>query len=251
MVRTIGVDFGLRRVGVAVSSGIASLPLTVLKCGGATKDDFEEVARSVATICRGEGAKQLVVGMPYNSSGGEGEQAIVTRKFAEVLANAVPRCPVFLWDERFSSAEASLQMNGGRGAAKGEIIDSVAAAVILDDFFAAEESACNAAPYVPSSVVLPSPSEMEKARQKVAKRPPPPSASEVRRKMVERAEREAATLASKGARTKPSKANRRAVSANGPDADPSSSSSSSSGSSPGTRDQGAAGRRRVDRYSIE
>ena len=44
--------------------------------------------------------------------------------------------------------------------AKGEIIDSVAAAVILDDFFAAEEAACNAAPYVPSSVVVPPPSEV-------------------------------------------------------------------------------------------
>ena len=71
MVRTIGVDFGLRRVGVAISSGIASLPLRVLPCGGGSIDDFQMVAQLVAKIAAGEGATQVVVGMPYNSTGGE------------------------------------------------------------------------------------------------------------------------------------------------------------------------------------
>jgi putative Holliday junction resolvase len=148
--RTVGVDFGLRRVGIAISSGIAPLPLRVLPCGGCEPTDFEVVARAVARIADGEGASQVVVGMPYNSSGGEGEQAVVTRQFASILADVVAPRPVFLWDERFSSAEASMRMHAGRGAGPGEPIDAIAAAIILEDFFAADDDACAAAPHVQS-----------------------------------------------------------------------------------------------------
>ena len=57
--RTIGVDFGLARVGVAVSSGFAPLPLSVLPCGGSDADDFAAVARAVGRLCAGEGAAQV------------------------------------------------------------------------------------------------------------------------------------------------------------------------------------------------
>lgn len=193
MVRTVGVDFGLRRVGVAVSSGIASLPLRVLACQGTSEEDFKAVATSVANIVRGEGATQVVVGMPFNSTGGEGEQAAITRKFAAILADIVGTRPVFLWDERFSSAEAKMRMNGGRGAARGEFIDAVAAAVILDDFFAADEALSEGAIHVPSSAVNTASPAGEGPRA-VVKLPIPPSATEVRRQMMERSARESAAL---------------------------------------------------------
>lgn len=184
--KTLGVDFGLARVGVAVSSGFAPLPLAVLPCGGSEEADFTAAARGVARYCMGEGAVQVVLGMPYNSSGGEGDQAVITRAFATHLADAVAPRPVFLWDERFSSAEASMRMHGGRGAERGERIDAVAAAVILEDFFNAEDEAVAAAPHVPSR---PRPAASA-TRPAVAPRPPPLSQSEVRRAMMERAARE-------------------------------------------------------------
>ena len=178
--RTVGVDFGLARVGLAISSGFAPLPLTVLRCGGEDAAEFERVAAAIASVASGEGATQVVLGMPYNSSGGEGEQATVTRKFAAKLADAVAPRPVFLWDERFSSAEAKMRMNRGRGAARGESLDAVAAAVILEDFFGAESDALQRAPHVPSTRPPPS-------RAPPRPRPPaPPSQSEVRRRMMER-----------------------------------------------------------------
>ena len=192
--RTLGVDFGLRRVGMAVSSGgFSPLPLTVLPCRGSELADFETVALAVARTAAGEGASQIVLGMPYNSSGGEGEQASVTRAFASVLADAVAPRPVFLWDERFSSAEASMRMHGGRGAERGELIDAVAAAVILEDFFGAEEDACAAAPHVP-----PSAARVNALAAAAAARPPPPptppSQAEVRREMMKRAAQQEAQL---------------------------------------------------------
>jgi len=178
--RTIGVDFGLRRVGIAISSGIAPLPLTVLRCASEDAAEFERVAKVIATYAAGEGATQIVLGMPYNSTGGEGEQAAITRAFALKLADAVSPKPVFLWDERFSSAEASMRMNGGVGAASGEALDAVAAAVILEDFFGAEGDALKRAPCVLSTRPPPA------ARPRGPPPPAPPSQAEVRRRMMER-----------------------------------------------------------------
>ena len=195
--RTLGVDFGLARIGVAVSSGFAPLPLTVLPCGGDEEEDFATAARAVARICAGEGATQVVLGMPYNSSGGEGEQAVVTREFATYLADAVAPRPVFLWDERFSSAEASIRMHGGKGAARGEVIDAVAAAVILEDFFAADDALAMKAPHVAPPRRPPADaSQSSPPRPAVAPRPTPPSQSEVRRAMMEKAAREERAAAS-------------------------------------------------------
>ena len=186
--RTVGVDFGLARVGVAISSGFAPLPLTVLPCGGETPEDFAAVASSVARVCAGEGAVQVILGMPYNSTGGEGEQAAVTRAFASCLADAVAPRPLFLWDERFSSQTASLRMNNGKGAARGQSVDAQAAAVILEDFFGAEEADAAAAPHVPStrSVDVGDSS----AAPTALKRPPPASQSDVRRALMEKAARD-------------------------------------------------------------
>ena len=178
--RTIGVDFGLRRVGIAISSGIAPLPLTVLRCASEDATEFERVAKVIATYAAGEGATQIVLGMPYNSTGGEGEQAAITRAFALKLADAVSPKPVYLWDERFSSAEASMRMNGGVGAASGEALDAVAAAVILEDFFGADSDALKRAPCVLSTRPPPA------ARPRGPPPPAPPSQAEVRKRMMER-----------------------------------------------------------------
>ena len=180
--KAVGVDFGLRCCGLAISSGFAPLPIAVLPCGGDSEADFEAVANAVARVAAGEGASQVVLGMPYNSSGGEGEQANATRAFAAKLADAVHPRPVFLWDERFSSAEASMRMNGGRGAARGERVDAVAAAIILEDFFRAEEHAFLAAPHVPAS----RPAVQAGGAGPRRPRPTPPSQSEIRRAMMQR-----------------------------------------------------------------
>ena len=87
--RTLGVDFGLRRCGLAVSAGFAPLPLRILPCDDADAERaFEDLARRVSSVASGEGARQIVVGMPFNAAGEEGEQANVTRTFVGTLAQA-------------------------------------------------------------------------------------------------------------------------------------------------------------------
>ena len=134
--RTLGIDFGTARTGLAISSGFAPLPIRVLSCNG-TLEDFDRIALTVVKMAAGEGANQLVLGLPLNSSGGEGEQANITRYFGQRLADAAAPMPVYLWDERFSTAEARIRTHGKRSAS--EAIDAIAAAVILESFFASPE----------------------------------------------------------------------------------------------------------------
>lgn len=176
--RTVGVDFGLRRVGVALSTGFAPQPLTVIRCNG-SHADFARVAKQISSIALAEHALQIVLGLPFNSLGGEGEQAVVTRQFGGSLTRESP-LPVFLWDERFSSAEAAIRMHGGHGAIQGEAVDAVAAAVILEEFFAgAYETAEHIA--APEKI-----SADGRAFAPSNDEPPASSYSDIRRRMHER-----------------------------------------------------------------
>jgi putative Holliday junction resolvase len=184
--RTLGVDFGLRRVGLALSGGFAPLPLNVLPCDDDdAANDFQDIARRSARVAVGEGASQIVLGMPLNAAGEEGEQANVTRTFASTLALAAAPLPVFLWDERFSTAEARLRMTAYASTAGA--LDAVAATVILENFFAAPAEVRIAAEQVPLTEAQQSAFDTARAaaQSAAAARPPPLSASEVRRRMLE------------------------------------------------------------------
>jgi putative holliday junction resolvase len=199
--RTVGIDFGLKRVGVALSSGFSPIPLTVVSCNG-SKEDFPQVASQICRIALGEGASQIVLGLPLNSSGGEGEQAVVTREFASSLACA-SQLPVFLWDERFSSAEASMRMNSGRGASAGQTIDAVAAAIILEEFFAGEWATAE-------SICAPGRPAEERAPTTSTHQPPPSSYSDIRRQMQERAVEQQRTALQRPGKGGSTRAGRRA-----------------------------------------
>ena len=131
---TLGVDYGERRVGVAFSLGHVPRPVAVLPHG-----TISSLVARVLELARREGAEQIVVGWPLNADGSEGPQAQKSRAFAEALAAAAD-LPVYLWDERYTSQEALEQMieAGTRQKARRQRLDAVAAALILQDFFAQE-----------------------------------------------------------------------------------------------------------------
>ena len=190
--------------------------------------------------------------MPYNSSGGEGEQANVTRAFAAVLADAVFPRPVFLWDESFSSTVASMRMNDGRGAARGERLDAVAAAVILEDFFNAKDDECAAAPYIASSYGILDPSAPRSSPPPSL--PTPPSQAEVRREMMARTAREQAALDTAAGGRKAKGGRRGAKGVREAVAPPQEQGGGPSGGSGGSASKARAKRtaeRSVDRYSID
>ena len=79
----------------------------------------------------------IVVGLPLNMDGTEGERAEKSRKLAKTL-QIWSGLPVRMWDERQSTCEAAdiLSETGTFGARRKEILDSVSATVILEDYLA-------------------------------------------------------------------------------------------------------------------
>ena len=131
--KTIGVDYGLRRTGMCVSVGFAPRPLPLI----VHKNDSALVAAEVSQAVRREGAVQVVVGMPFNTNGTEGEQANFTRVFIEQLRVASPATRIYLWDERWSSAIAKekLKERGYSSFDMKGMVDVVASIGILQEFF--------------------------------------------------------------------------------------------------------------------
>jgi putative holliday junction resolvase len=144
--RAMGLDPGERRVGVALSDelGLLATPLCILE----RRSWAEDVAR-LAELVRRHEAVVVVVGHPKTLRGEVGPQARRAERFAEELRRVVG-VPVRLWDERYSTAEATdlaahgpaararRRSTGGRG---GPVrVDDLAAAVILQGYLDARRS---------------------------------------------------------------------------------------------------------------
>ena len=137
--RALGLDLGSKRIGVAVSdrSGTIASPLTVLQRSGSRRTDHERIA----ALVREEEAELVVVGMPRSLSGGEGPAARAATAEIAALASVVG-VPVESYDERFTTVTANraLAESGVRGPARRQVVDKVAAAVILQSWLDARRS---------------------------------------------------------------------------------------------------------------
>ncbi|HEV8435072.1 MAG TPA: Holliday junction resolvase RuvX [Thermoanaerobaculia bacterium] len=123
----VGIDFGARRVGVAVSdSGIVATPHSVLRNEG---DVVEKVARLGGEL----DADTYVVGIARRAKSGAGEERF--RNFADALRQRTCKV-VVLWDEALTTVEASEKLRAaGRSRRDAEReIDMHAAAVILQSY---------------------------------------------------------------------------------------------------------------------
>lgn len=141
--RTLGVDYGFRCTGVAISAGYSPAPYTVLETENNGTDARRSLVRDIMAIAKREACVQVVVGMPLDAQGRErNDQAPATRAFAEELATAAQAhgLPVFLWDERGSTLAARQRTRSALSRRYRELerVDAVAAAVILESFFDAD-----------------------------------------------------------------------------------------------------------------
>lgn len=132
MSRTLALDVGERRIGVAVSdpTGLIAQPLLVIERRGAQAD----LAR-IAALGVEQSADRVVVGYPLTLAGTSGVQAQRVDRFIEQLRAAV-RVEVVTADERLSTvaAERSLLEGGLRRGRRRQIRDAVAAALILQGY---------------------------------------------------------------------------------------------------------------------
>ncbi|MGB9030951.1 MAG: Holliday junction resolvase RuvX [Acidobacteriaceae bacterium] len=136
--RLLGLDFGDRRIGVAVSDelGLTAQPVLTLIRKNAKLD-----LKSLGRLLRKFGCSAIVLGNPLHMSGDVSPQATKTHAFAETL-HAEFALPVHLWDERLTSAEAHRHLLASGRPASGhrEVVDQVAAVLILQSFLDAHRS---------------------------------------------------------------------------------------------------------------
>ncbi|MEE9178562.1 MAG: Holliday junction resolvase RuvX [Acidimicrobiia bacterium] len=129
MTRYLGVDYGTKRVGLAISDGV-----------GLTARPLEVVPRNIVVervreLDEEYTIKMVIVGLPTGLSGEEGVSAVGARALGKELL-AATGIPVDYLDERFTSklAEDVLLQSGMKRRQRRETVDKVAAAIILQDY---------------------------------------------------------------------------------------------------------------------
>jgi putative Holliday junction resolvase len=128
-VRVLGLDYGSRRIGMAVSDplGLTVQPLPPIPREG-DKKDIVVLARLAAEM----GVRSVVLGLPLLLNGDEGPAAIRARAFGERL-QVETSLPVTMWDERLTSvqSERHLIASGVRRVDRKGIRDSLSAMFLL------------------------------------------------------------------------------------------------------------------------
>ena len=130
----LGFDFGTKSIGVAVGQRITATarPLPALKAQDG-KPDWNVIEK----LLKEWQPEAVIVGLPLNMDGTEGERARKSRKLAKTV-EIWSGLPVRMWDERQTTCAAAdlLDESGTFGTKRKEILDSVSATVILDDYLA-------------------------------------------------------------------------------------------------------------------
>ena len=130
--RILALDFGARRIGLAVSDqlGVTAQGLPTLLRSN-KRNDLDHLRR----VIRQYGVTVIVMGLPLRMSGAEGAQAEKVQAFAEQLRHKF-KLPVHLFDERLTSVEANrmLRETDMSVRRRTEVVDQVAAVLILQSF---------------------------------------------------------------------------------------------------------------------
>ena len=135
--RVLGIDYGERRVGVSLSDEGRRFAQALTTITRSRRDD-PKVVETIKALILEHQVTQIVIGWPLRLNGKEGIQ---TQKVARFMTALEPLgIPVEPWDERLTtnSAERALRESGVKGASRREVIDQVAAAIILQAWLDAQ-----------------------------------------------------------------------------------------------------------------
>ena len=132
MKRIMGIDYGDARTGIAFSDLLCSIvgSTTVIH---SRKPD--KTLAEIVKLAKENEVGEIVMGLPKNMDGTEGERAAISRRFAELLTEETG-LEVKFWDERRSSVEAHaiLHANGRKQKDHRKNVDAVAASLMLEGY---------------------------------------------------------------------------------------------------------------------
>lgn len=130
--RTLAIDYGERRIGLAISD-----ELGIIASGIGTIDNDTTLLTRLVALVRERDVARIVVGLPLTLRGTEEQLAVTVHAFVEQLRTAT-ETPVHLFDERFTSSlatQAIRDMGVGRKKRRDKRkIDEVAAVILLQGY---------------------------------------------------------------------------------------------------------------------
>lgn len=131
--RILGIDYGDRRTGVAVSDETEFLASALTTVKG---QDMDIVAAEIAKIYAEQNAGRIVLGLPKNMDGSSGFRVEHTMNFKSKLEELIPGVDIVMFDERMTTMAAAQYMNitDVRGKKRKSTIDVLAAKIILQDY---------------------------------------------------------------------------------------------------------------------
>jgi len=131
--RIMGIDYGDTRVGIALSD-----PLEITAQGHTTllNKVYPKMIEALLKIVSEYNVERIVLGMPKNLNGTSGDRVEVTNRFYADLKEKLPHMDIVLWDERLTTVQAAgiLNVTNTRGKDRKNVIDTVAASIILQSY---------------------------------------------------------------------------------------------------------------------
>ena len=135
--KILGVDFGDKRTGLAVSDKTRFLASGI---GQISVGGMQKTAEKICEIIKSENVTGgIVVGLPVNMNGSHGPRAEHAEKFASILATKLTEngldMPIVMMDERMTTLAASRYLNetDTRGQKRKNVIDTLSAQIILQN----------------------------------------------------------------------------------------------------------------------
>ncbi|MHB9097589.1 MAG: Holliday junction resolvase RuvX [Syntrophales bacterium] len=134
--RILGLDYGSRRIGVAICD---ELGMTAQGVATIVRRNREADLGAIDEMVKRHGVERIVVGYPLRLDGSEGIQCEKINRFIRRLEARIS-LPVIRWDETLSTSEAQelLRLSGLRREKRRGIVDRVAASIILQGYLDAK-----------------------------------------------------------------------------------------------------------------
>lgn len=134
MSRIVGIDFGMARIGLAISDE-RKIIASALKTVQAKKSAIETAKEIKQTLSSYTNIEKIVIGLPLLLSGKEGDMAQKVRSFAAILEKELSY-PIVFWDERLTSSGVDKMLTGFDVSRKkrAALSDSLSAISILQNY---------------------------------------------------------------------------------------------------------------------
>lgn len=134
--RILGLDYGSRTVGVAVSDELMITAQGLETIERKKENQLRKTLARIEAICEEYSVSRIVLGLPKNMDNSIGEQAERTIEFKETLMRRTG-LEVIMWDERLTTISAQRVLNEGNVRGRTEqkkVIDKIAAVFILQSY---------------------------------------------------------------------------------------------------------------------